>query len=116
FNRPKTSAPMRSPTSAETAGDTSMSKTSLHSSSNSNIDAKLSALNMDTTWTSDDAGQYSAITLTPAGYCQSARRAKAASLCAPATEERKRSKATYSMSTSRPNASAGALLAQGTSA
>ena len=54
FRRPKTSGPMRKPSSAETAGEMSISNTSLHFKFHFERAALLAVLNIVTTWTSLD--------------------------------------------------------------
>ena len=93
-SRPMTSAPTCSPSSADTAGWTSMSKTSLHSSSTSITGPKLSAEKIVTTCTAEAVGQYSAMGRMPSGYFHPARRISAASRSAAVVEERKVSNAT----------------------
>ena len=56
--------------------------------------AKSSAENMETTGMTADAGQYSAMLRMPLGYCQAARRIRAASRSSAETDDRNRSVAT----------------------
>src|SRR5215470_7558289 len=74
-----------------------MSKMSFHCRVSSMAAAKSSAEKMETTWTEAANGQYSAIGVIPAGYCQAARRARPASRSTLDTLERNVRNATKSM-------------------